>query len=560
MERNAIAATVLVIMILLGYQWYLARFEAPAQEAPRTATAPSEPQKSVPTPSMQPAAPPGKAASRPKAYTPTASLGEAARDVTVDTPLMHIVLSTAGGRVTSWQLKAYLVDSGAPVDLVPHQGGADAPGPLAAWADTEQIQGVFEVDKDRLDLTQSGATGTLTFKHVSAAGLLLQKRLTFNADRYDAEVDITVQNLSDGEVAVQPSLAWGPGLRNSKDKKATTIHPPTLWVDGKRVQEDIEKVNGVKAISGKISWTALQDTYFVAALLPENEGLSAFVEKAKEGQPIVGLSETKKVLQPGGELGLKAKAFAGPRDLDILRAEGQNLDKIIDLGWFDFVARPALWLLKFLYNFTGNYGIAIILVTILQKVVFYPLTHKSMKSMQAMQAIQPKVQALQERYKNNAQKKQEETMALYKKHGVNPMGGCLPMVVQIPIFIALYNALSNSVELWQAHFLWIRDLTQPDSLFKMTLWGGEASNVGNLLGLLMGVSMWLQQKMSPTAGDPRQAQMMLWMMPILFTFMFWSFPSGLVLYWFVNNLLQIGQQWLINRAPAHPPAAEGQAA
>jgi len=120
-----------------------------------------------------------------------------------------------------------------------------------------------------------------------------------------------VQNLSDGEVAVQPSLAWGPGLRNSKDKKATTIHPPTLWVDGKRVQEDIEKVNGVKAISGKISWTALQDTYFVAALLPENEGLSAFVEKAKEGQPIVGLSETKKVLQPGGELGLKAKAFAG---------------------------------------------------------------------------------------------------------------------------------------------------------------------------------------------------------------------------------------------------------
>ena len=559
MERNAIAATVLVIMILLGYQWYLARFEAPAQEAPRTAAAPSEPQKSVPTPSMQPAAPSGKAASQPKAYTPTASLGVAARDVTVDTPLMHIVLSTAGGRVTNWQLKAYLMDSGAPVDLVPHQGGADVPGPLAAWADTEQVQGVFEVDKDRLDLTRSGATGTLTFKHVSTAGLQLQKRLTFSADRYNAEVDITVQNLSDGDVAVQPSLAWGPGLRNSKDKKATTIQPPTLWVDGKQVQEDLEKVNGVKAVSGKISWTALQDTYFVAALLPEKEGLSAFVDKTKENQPIVGLSETKKVLQPGGELGLKAKAFAGPRDLDILRAEGQDLDKIIDLGWFDFVARPALWLLKFLYNFTGNYGIAIILVTVLQKVVFYPLTHKSMKSMQAMQAIQPKVQALQERYKNNAQKKQEETMALYKRHGVNPMGGCLPMVVQIPIFIALYNALSNSVELWQAHFLWIRDLTQPDSLFKLTVWGGYELS-GNLLGLLMGVSMWLQQKMSPTAGDPRQAQMMLWMMPILFTFMFWSFPAGLVLYWFVNNLLQIGQQWLINRAPAHPPAAEGQAA
>jgi YidC/Oxa1 family membrane protein insertase len=560
MERNAIVATVLVIMILLGYQWYMAHIEAPVQEPPRTVAAPSEPQKSTQAPAIQPAAPSAKVAQRPKPYTPTASLGLAARDVTVDTPLMHVVLSSSGGRVTSWQLKAYRVDSGAPVDLVPHQVGADTPGPLAAWADADHVEGVYEIDRDRLDLAQPGATGSLTFKHISGTGLLLMKRLTFNADRYDVDVDVSVQNLSDGDVVVQPSLAWGPGLRNSKDKKATTIQPPTLWVDGKRVQEDLTKINGGKAVSGKISWAALQDTYFVAALLPEREGLAAFVQKAKEDQPIVGLSETKKTLLPGESLGLKAKAFAGPRDLDILRAEGQDLDKIIDLGWFDFVARPALWLLKLLFHFTGNYGIAIILVTILQKVAFYPLTNKSMKSMQAMQAIQPKVQALQERYKNNPQKKQEETMALYKKHGVNPMGGCLPMVIQIPIFIALYNALSNSVELWQAHFLWIRDLTQPDSLFKMALWGPEPINVGNLLGLLMGVSMWLQQKMSPTAGDPRQAQMMLWMMPILFTFMFWSFPSGLVLYWFVNNLLQIGQQWLINRAPAHPPAAEGQAA
>jgi YidC/Oxa1 family membrane protein insertase len=182
-----------------------------------------------------------------------------------------------------------------------------------------------------------------------------------------------------------------------------------------------------------------------------------------------------------------------------------------------------------------------------------------MKSMQAMQAVQPKIQAIQERYKNNPQKKQEETMALYRKHGVNPMGGCLPMLAQIPIFIALYNALSASVEMWQAHFLWIRDLTQPDSLFTVTLWGGHAISA-NLLALLMGVSMWVQQKMSPTTGDPRQAQMMLWMMPIIFTFMFWSFPSGLVLYWLVNNILQVGQQWLINRGPARPPASEGQPA
>jgi YidC/Oxa1 family membrane protein insertase len=472
---------------------------------------------------------------------------------------MRVVFTTAGAHIKSWQLKSYRIDSGAPVDLVAFLGAAETPGPLAAWADPEQIQGVFEVDKSELDLTEANGTGTLTFKHISTTGVQLEKQLTFQANRYDVEVNVAVSNLSEGETGVQTKLAWGPGLRNSKDKAASTIHPPTLRVDGKRLQEELAKVNGEKVITGKISWAALQDTYFVAALLPKTDGLNAFVAKGTEDQPIIGLSDSKRTLQSGGETTLKAKAFAGPRDLEILRAEGQDLDQIIDLGWFDFLARPALWFLKLLYGFTGNYGVAIILVTILQKVAFYPLTMKSMKSMQAMQAIQPKVQALQERYKNNPQKKQEETMALYKKHGVNPMGGCLPMLVQIPIFIALYNALSNSVELWQAHFLWIRDLTQPDSLFRLTVWGGYELN-GNLLGLLMGVSMWVQQKMSPTTGDPRQAQMMLWMMPVLFTFMFWGFPAGLVLYWFVNNVLQIGQQWLINRKPATPPAAEGQAA
>jgi len=275
----------------------------------------------------------------------------------------------------------------------------------------------------------------------------------------------------------------------------------------------------------------------------------------------VGLEAAKQVLGPGEQTSASALVFAGPKDLDVLKGVGHDLYQLVDLGMFDriYLVTAALWLLKFLYRFTGNYGIAIILVTVLQKIAFHPLTVKSLKSMKAMQEIQPKVHALQERYKNNPQKKQEETMALYRKHGVNPMGGCLPMLVQIPIFIALYNALSSSVEMWQARFLWIHDLTQPDSIFTASLWGGYEFH-GNILGLLMGVSMWVQQKMSPPAGDPRQAQMMLWMMPILFTFMFWSFPSGLVLYWLVNNVLQIGQQWLITRSPARPAPVEGQAA
>lgn len=220
----------------------------------------------------------------------------------------------------------------------------------------------------------------------------------------------------------------------------------------------------------------------------------------------------------------------------------------MDLGWFDALARPALHLLRFLNRISGNYGVAIILVSVLQKIVLHPLTAKSLRSMQAMKALQPKIAAISERNKNNPQKKQQEVMGLYKKHGVNPLGGCLPMLIQLPIFVALYNALSSSVEMWRAPFLWIKDLSQPDALFAFDVWGLKDYPF-NLLALLMGASMFFQQKMSPpSSSDPQQAKLMLWMMPTMFTFMFWTFPSGLVLYWLVSNILQMGQQqWLQKR-------------
>ncbi len=562
MERNAILATVLVILILLGYQWYLSRFEVPPEQPTKTTTSEPATNKPIqPPPTVQPPRPTvqtTKPAAKSRGFTPTDELGLQEREVVVDTPLMHISISTRGARATSWQLKHYHTTTGTPVDLVAMRDPGAGISPLETWFDGLKPPAMYEVDRDHLALT-AGQAGSLTFSQVTPAGIRVEKRLTFQADRYRVGIEVTAQNLAGGPVEVQPRLAWGPGLRNSLDKKASTIHPPTLWLDGKRVQEDVAKLNGERTLEGSVGWAALQDTYFAAALLPDAKGLQAFVMKGAEDQPVIGLVGSKQALPPNGEITEKAIVFAGPKDLDLLKGIGHNLDELVDLGWFWFLARPALWLLKFLYHFTGNYGLAIILVTILQKVAFYPLTQKSLRSMQAMQAIQPKVQALQERFKNNPQKKQEETMALYRKHGVNPMGGCLPMVIQIPIFIALYNALGNSVEMWQARFLWIHDLTQPDSLFNMSLWAGHDFSF-NLLALLMGVSMWVQQKMTPTSGDPRQAQMMLWMMPIIFTFMFWGFPSGLVLYWLVNNILQIGQQYLISGKPARPAPAEGQPA
>jgi YidC/Oxa1 family membrane protein insertase len=255
-------------------------------------------------------------------------------------------------------------------------------------------------------------------------------------------------------------------------------------------------------------------------------------------------------IPPGGEVQVTLELFAGPKEIARLREAGHDLYALVDLGWFDFLARPALYFLHFLHTFTGNYGVAIIIITILQKIGFYPLAQKSHKSMHAMQALQPKIQAIKERYKNNPQKVNQETMELYKRHGVNPLGGCLPMLLQIPIFIALYNALYYSVELWRAPFtLWIDDLSVADTLFVVPFpipYIGEAFAVRGL-PVIMGISMFIQQKMSPMGGDPRQAQMMLYLMPVMFTFIFWGMPSGLVLYWLVNNVLHIGHQYQMNR-------------
>ncbi|MBI4536403.1 MAG: membrane protein insertase YidC [candidate division NC10 bacterium] len=555
MEKNAILATVLVILILLGYQWYLAKFETPAPQGEAPAPAPPAAPAPAKEAALPPAAPTVSApmlAPKPKSYTPTPQAGVAPREIVVDTPRMRVTFSTEGARAVHWQLKDYRLQDGSFVELVAEPNiNHNGPSPLTAWGTPEQLRAVYAVTPGGLQLKPGDPPAVLSFHHVGSDGIELKKTVTFYPDRFDVSVALTMRNLAEAARSVQPRLAWGPGFRNSQDKKASTLQPPTLWLADQRHQEDLEKLTGEKVLDGKAGWAALQDQYFAAALLPGQEEAKAFVAKGASDQPIIGLTLPARTLPPGAQIELKATLFAGPRDLEVLKGVGNHLDQLVDLGWFDFLARPALWLLKFLYRYTGNYGFAIILITVLQKVLFHPLTHKSLKSMQAMSAIQPKVQALQERYKNNPKKKQEETMALYRKHGVNPMGGCLPMLVQIPIFVALYNALSSSVEMWQASFLWIRDLTQPDALFQLPLWGGSSLGF-NLLALCMGASMWFQQKMSPTAGDPRQAQIMLWMMPIIFTWMFWSFPSGLVLYWLVNNILQIGQQWIIMGRPTRP--------
>src|SRR4030043_2005475 len=224
--------------------------------------------------------------------------------------------------------------------------------------------------------------------------------------------------------------------------------------------------------------------------------------------------------------------YLGPKEIRPLKELGVGAEKLLDFGFFSMVAKPILWFLNLTNSVTGNYGIDIIIVSILIKIIFLPLTQISMKSMKEMQKVQPEMTRLRETYKNDKARLQQEIMLLYKRRKINPMSGCLPMLIQIPVFIALYNALQNAIEMRHAPFLlWIQDLSAKDPLY--------------ITPLIMGATMFMQQKMTPTAGDPAQAKMFL-LMPVMFTFLFLNFPSGLVLYWLVNNVLSIRQQYYMN--------------
>ncbi|NJD67546.1 MAG: membrane protein insertase YidC [candidate division NC10 bacterium] len=537
-QARALLAVALATIILFGAQFLLPGPrgpQAPSKKEPTsTTTTPTAPQRGE-----------GVAVSgQPRGREAVPALPE--REVVVETDVVRAVFSSRGGPLKSWRLNQYRIANGQGLELVASpQDGLLRPLWTSSGNPEEPAPADFDADKSQLSLRSASDTGAITFSSRGGGPLQLSKRLTFKTNSYRVEVELFWKNTGKKPITITPELAWGPGFYSGAGKQTAEAVSATSWIDGRRVTDDLRSLKDPVTHSGRVSWTALQNLYFAAALLPEGKDSVAVVRKAPEGQPVIALASSAQSIDPGGELIQRFAFYGGPKELDHLKAAGSDLSQLVDLGWFDALARPALYLLRFLHRVSGNYGVAIILVALIQKIVLHPLTVKSLRSMQAMKDLQPKIAAISERNKNNATKKQQEVMALYRKHGVNPLGGCLPMLLQLPIFVALYNALSSSVEMWRAPFLWINDLSRPDALFTVEMWGLKDYPF-NLLALLMGASMFFQQKMSPpSSSDPQQAKMMLWMMPTLFTFMFWNFPSGLVLYWLVNNVLQMGQQaWL----------------
>lgn len=455
--------------------------------------------------------------------------------VEIETNLYRAKFATRGAVITSWELKRYrgASDDQPAVQLV--RQGAKFPGPLAVVTEDpglakELSDGLYAVEKDFSTLDPSHPTGHLTFRYQNVdKGLWLEKQLTFHADSYLVDVALQERGI-DGSVNVV--LGTNFGIVEWGDGFIGLIGSASL-VDGKVEKETPDSELERK---GTVQWAALQDKYFLSVLIPK-QGSAVLVKK--EGDKLVSTSVRMPVQQSGSTLGLQL--YAGPKEYDTLRSLQIGLEDTIDFGWFIFgswgvvkaVAKPIFYVLRFLNDFTHNYGLTIVLLTIAIKMLFVPLQYKSYKSMKQMQVIQPKVLGIQEKFKDDRDRLNKELIKLYRDHKVNPVGGCLPMVLQMPVFVALFNILYMTIDLRQAPLgLWITDLSVQDPYY--------------VLPLIMGVTMVIQQKITPTTMDPTQAKIML-MLPAFMTFLFINFPAGLVLYWLTNNTLTILQQVMTDR-------------
>lgn len=546
MEKRAIIAALLMAGLLIVYQAFF--MHSPEAPPPPKAEAPG------PKPAASPAPVPSPAAAA--VPSPVAVAAVPLRTARVDGPLYKVQVSSRGGDLSAWELDY----RGLKPMIVPGQMGPRGVTIERAGQPPRVVD--FSLSPESLGLGRAAARGEITLVGDDGFGLRITETLRFRADGYDVERVLRVENRGRAAQAAEIVIGWSTPLTWPKDavQRFQGQHPTRVVrvVGGSARHEDLAKITD---FIGEGQWIGLESEWYLAALVPQTPGFR--LAEGKSGDTIhIAVRAAFPALEPGKSWEGRVLAYVGPKEYDRLKALGFGLEKAVHFGGFplpqsygglpmEWIAVPILWLLRWFYGYTHNYGVAIILLTVITKVVFFPLTIKSMRSMKAMQALQPQINALRSKYKSDPQRIQRETMELYREHRVNPLGGCLPMIVQIPVFYALYVALSVAVEMQNAPFVCF------GRLFGMNLWICDlaAQDPTYALPILMGVSMFVQQKMTPTMGDPRQAKMML-LMPVIFTFMFLSLPSGLVLYWTLSNVFQIAQQLYMERGgvPAKPGA------
>ncbi len=534
--KRTILAVVLSMAVLVFFQNYM------TPQKPVTGTPGQAVQGE--TALQAPASPEAPAAASPQAsaLAPTPTPPQQLRRAVLENEQVRIETSTRAGAVVSAKLKQYkdrIGPDGQPVELLSAPSGLDIVGATRLVDAALAWDAIYtEVEKGH---------NQVVYAWDAPNGLRIVKTYALPSEGYALDLTVEIRNPGPGAARDRLGLVMVEDFSGAqKDRLSRYNFAGPAYYAGEKFEEvKLKKLPEGVHVPGPVSWAALVKGYFLMAALPDEPagGLRLGAYRGMEKVAEVELASPVFELGAGRSYTVRYRIYTGPKQQEALAPLGAHLTDVIHYGFFHPIAMPLLWFLKAIYRITGNYGIAIIVLTILVKVLFWPLSARSFRSMQKMKEIQPKLQRLKEKYGNDKERLNREVMQLYKTHKVNPMGGCLPMIVQIPVFFALYRILLDSIELRHAPFmLWIQDLSAKDPYY--------------VTPLLMGVTMFLQQKMTPATGtNESQMKMMLYGMPVVFTFLFLNFPSGLVIYWLVNNILSVAQQALMLRKSHSPETA-----
>lgn len=528
-NKNLLLAVILCLIVLFGWG-YLAEYmgwvqpQRPPAEAPAESKAPQAPQTSLPESPPLPA------------FTPAPG-----RDFSVRTPLYEAVFYTGGGYLRSFVLQKYRqgIEAGSPlVNLVDEKAAVFAPLGLVINSQPSWSTGQWQIEgeADSLEATNSSQS-------FSVSGMVdnLRVRRTFSIDPATYLIREKLVLTNPGDAPRSARISWTCAMDKNVSSGGNYDSMRIAWdLNGSLDTESSEKTleNSGAQTSGRIYWAGPMSTYFLSAVMPANPDNMTVKGRVINGVFRSALEGQEVLLAPGQSHELESSYWIGPKDRAMMAEVSEQLVKSVDLGWFSWIGKGLIYLLEFFHSFVGNWGVAIILLTVLIKILFWPLTAKSYSSMEKMKQLQPLMLSIREKYKGNREAMNKEVMALYKTYGVNPASGCMPILVQMPVFFGLYQALLSSLALRHASFItyfpgtdviWLADLSAKDPLY--------------ITPIVMGLTMFLQQRLSPAPADPIQQKVMLFL-PLIFTVLFLNFPSGLVLYWLVNNILSIFQQWL----------------
>ena len=546
MEKRVLLAVVLSFLVLYGFQALFKVPEPPKPGPDQSQPTPAAvgPQDSSTPAQTSPSAPQPGAPPEPSAAPLVADTSD--REIVVEGDSVRATFSSRGAVLKSWRLKKYQNHHGQDLELVPQDVPPDAARPFTLSVDDAAVsaslaRALFRPSAPSLALGSDPAT--LSFVYSDASGLTAEKRFTFNPrSPYIVEV---LASVTKGGSTLVPAIQWGPALGTALDASAAGYYnmPPRAVVhQGSEERYDAKKIGEIANVEGAYEFAGVDDHYFMVAAVTLKEPVRLHYEtlqlplrEGAEKPPPPYVSWSVRTTNGGSNVAF----FMGPKDYDVLRAIDPNLTRAIDFGIFAWLVVPLLRSLKWVNGYVGNYGWSIVLLTVLINLVMFPLRHKSVVSMRRMQEIQPEIKSIQDRYAKlkitdpARQKMNTEMMALYKERGVNPASGCVPMLLTLPVLFAFYAMLSVAIELRGAPFFgWIKDLSIHDPLY--------------ITPVLMGLTQFIQTKMTPSTADPTQQRIML-LMPLMFMGMFLWAPSGLVLYWTVSNIWAIGQQAITQR-------------